>query len=254
MHDAMDERPVLDRASFRHWSAQLYCSGVQEQRCAMPDGAREQSGHCYWQRMNAAGVWQPLTGCNTTGCSEADGLFGKRDRFNPEAFGAPGYRRLQRDAAAQCVHGKKILLLGDSTTRDTYYELLAAAGMPIWAFKRFDGQTAARWPNTSWAPATSKLGPGDAISSYAMDRGTQHLPKRLLAKGLPTRRVLRGRRLMQRERGTQGTVCMRERPLVWQWGSLARRHKGSISVPDGRRSQSGMAAEEAAEVAGSGTF
>ena len=145
------QRDKPPSVSFRHFSEQLYCSGAVERLCALPDGTRELAGYCYWRNAGGRNVTSML------------------DEFDPEAAGAAGYRRFGPSDAAKCVAGRRMLLLGDSTTRDTYYELAATIGRPIWSKKVQPG-----WPESSWspnAPATSSL----AYDASGMCNGNEDL-------------------------------------------------------------------------------
>ena len=147
------------RSAFQKFSEQLYCAGAMEHACVLPNGTRTPPGVCYWRS----------TGSN--GTIQAPGK--PTDEWDPQGMGATGYRRLTQRAARQCAHGKRILLLGDSTTRDTFYELAAVIGRPIWqgASPRYDTHFAQYWPGQQWSPRAP------AITSGANDAsGTTTLP------------------------------------------------------------------------------
>ena len=141
--------------SFRHFSAQLYCAGAEEQRC--PDGAP--AGICYWHR--PAGYSQERHELNFVALKPADAnqSWDERsrrfptDRWDPVRSGSSGFRYFGREEAARCVQGKRIHLAGDSTTRDTFYEFAAVAGHPMFADQNFgvwqDGAYEPRSPFTS---------------------------------------------------------------------------------------------------------
>ena len=109
--------------AFGRWSEQLYCSGAMERACALPNGTRAEPGSCYWR--TRAGAPMPMLTNNRD-------LSDLLHVWDPESAGAPGYRRLGVEEARTCMRGKRLLMMGDSTTRDTFYELAAVAGWPIW--------------------------------------------------------------------------------------------------------------------------
>ena len=141
------------RRAFLNFSADLYCSGAQEQSCATPGGARSLPGKCHW--------WQPSTTVgrftpaweddNTNGdakrCMNATGhhCF-QSDRWVPTAA---GYRRFDAAASSRCMRGKRVLIVGDSTTRDTFHVLMAVAGQPIWQNRDLRGKV---WNDSAWQP------------------------------------------------------------------------------------------------------
>lgn len=123
--------------AFLRFSEQLYCAGAEERRCPLPNGGRTEAGSCYWRSTtNRTSLPRPT------------------DEWDPEEVGAGGYRRIRRSEANECAHGKRVLLLGDSTTRDTFYELSAVIGRPIWqwARPRDDRHFAQYWPEDQWSP------------------------------------------------------------------------------------------------------
>jgi len=112
-------------SNFEHFSTQLYCSGATEQLCRV-DGEAVASGQCYWRR---SPDWRATTldDVNVTNKPRFP-----RDRWDPrEATDAKGFHKYGPESAAACARGRRILVAGDSTTRDTFYELLAVVGHPI---------------------------------------------------------------------------------------------------------------------------
>jgi hypothetical protein len=114
-------------STFRHFAAQLYCSGAEEQRC--PDG--RQAGVCNWFRSGSQLI--PIVDADVNRSWSENSRRFSSDRWDPVRAGASGFRYFDRDAAASCVRGKRIHLAGDSTTRDTFYEFAAAAGHSMFA-------------------------------------------------------------------------------------------------------------------------
>lgn len=110
---------------FEDFSAQLYCAGASEQLCRV-NGAPVASGVCHWRLPAGASV--TVDDINTA----AGKLRMASDRWDPRTDGIPGeFRKYGPLAASECVRGRRLLIAGDSTTRDTFYELLAVAGHPI---------------------------------------------------------------------------------------------------------------------------
>ena len=205
------------RSAFIKFSEQLYCAGAVEHKCALPDGSRAPPGLCYWRS------------AVPNGTISAPGR--PTDEWDPQAMGAAGYRRLTHGAARQCAHGKRILLLGDSTTRDTYYELAAVIGRPIWqsATPRFDKHFEQYWPRKQWSPKAP------AVTSGAYDASGAPCSLRLpcgcpAARGRSAFAAIRDghmpsdhcvnegvcvRRHVQWQRVSEAAVCLREGPVVW---------------------------------------
>lgn len=111
-------------ASFRRFSDQLYCSAVAERQCVLPGSAvRQQPGECLW--------FDPSNKVLTF-----DEMFTKRDRgrwaadhWDASAVVGPSMRVFSRAAAAACVAGRHVLITGESTTRDLFYEFATLAGL-----------------------------------------------------------------------------------------------------------------------------
>ena len=113
-------------ASFHHFSNQLYCSGSEERLCVLPHAGalRQQPGECLWFTPDDRRV---------TSESMADRGQAARHHWDPVAGGAVLAAQFQRfntrQAIISCLRGKHILMTGESTTRDLFWELSAAAGL-----------------------------------------------------------------------------------------------------------------------------
>ena len=146
---------------FARFSSDLYCSGAQERMCATPGGAREHPGQCHWRR-RAGNVTSGID--NTTLFNTSMRFAVLDDEWAPDAS-TTGCRHFGRLEAARCTHGRRLLFLGDSTVRDTFYEALAVAGRPVWSWSKHlqsESSIAALWPASSWQPYTQ-------LSSMARD-------------------------------------------------------------------------------------
>lgn len=116
-------------AGFLRFATSSYCAGAVERRCLRPD--------CYW----ASGTWDP---------------------------GAPVHH-FSAAEASRCTQAQKVLFVGDSTARHTFYAYTAIAGHPLvptmkWRDGAFEPQ--GHWPmarrrapagsnrSSSWAPQT----------------------------------------------------------------------------------------------------
>ena len=66
-------------------------------------------------------------------------------RFQNERFdAAPHARHFGPAEAKQCLHGARVLVVGDSTSRDTFYELTTMGGMAMSVLRQ--------WPEGAWTP------------------------------------------------------------------------------------------------------
>ena len=137
--------------SFRHFAAQLYCAGAEAQACPNDEPA----GKCYWYKRSTGllsslmGGFEPVNtqiDVNKSAFWEQISRRMPSDRWDPLRANAKGFRYYGREAAAKCLRGRRIHVAGDSTTRDTFYELLAVAGHPIFGGDR------GRWPYGSYEP------------------------------------------------------------------------------------------------------
>lgn len=103
-------RTASHHSSYTQFMAQLYCSAAEEGRCSMPErGQHSVSGECYWQSNGARRRWQP------------------------PIYAVNNNVSMHPAAVAKCLARRRVLLLGDSMTRDTFYEILAELGRPIFA-------------------------------------------------------------------------------------------------------------------------
>ena len=121
-----------------------------ERACALPNGTRAEPGSCYWR--TRAGAPMPMLTNNRD-------LSDLLHVWDPESAGAPGYRRLGVEEARTCMRGKRLLMMGDSTTRDTFYELAAVAA-ELEAAR--SGAADGAWALATWAPA----GFADAVGGF----------------------------------------------------------------------------------------
>ena len=140
--------------SFSRWSDELYCAGALDQRCpALGDSVT--AGRCYWE---VPPTWRAATedDMNRTLHFQRWSM----DRFNPPAAGVGSYRHYSASEAASCARGKRLLIAGDSTTRDTYYALLAALGHPI--SKGYPSDPQRYWPEGQFDPHPLPTGAVDA--------------------------------------------------------------------------------------------
>ena len=134
-------------AAFSHseFATLLYCSAAQDSTCVDASLRRRTvRGFCYWQhRANStsSGAWQQVaalrpgsTGYVRPGSYALAAYDPERTRWEPPLMAE--HRTFRPAAAAACLGGKRLLLLGDSTTRDTFYVLLAALGRPVYSWLR----------------------------------------------------------------------------------------------------------------------
>ena len=158
--------------SFLRFASNLYCSGSEERLCALPDGNRAPPGHCFWFKPQGR-TWAPV--------STEDMELGQkprwpRDRWDPARAGAIPttlFPPPTLESASRCVRGKRVHVIGDSTTRDTFYELLASTGREVTK----DGSPADRrriWPTGAWEPSFPRSGGGDALGR-CMGHGKRHV-------------------------------------------------------------------------------
>ena len=144
------------------FSAQLYCSGAEEQRCAVQGGARRaEAGRCHWwRRSEADGTFSPLADDANSSTNK-----GQKDRWMPDFA---GFRRFGPAESGRCMRGKRLLIVGDSTTRDTFHVLLAVAGRSIWkevAMRRHV------WNESEWLPRMPLA--TRALDKYGICNGDQ---------------------------------------------------------------------------------
>lgn len=193
-------RPLPQSDAIAALNTQLYCSGVEEMKCALPNGARQLAGQCHWlmaPSSNASSRGSHWGSAETgrhgsahgtrgegTGNRDGSGDLGDsidlasdwrgvtadelrrhsgraprvRDWFAFQHFdptrSEPAFAHYRPASAGACLHGKRLLLLGDSTTRDTFYELLAVLGHAIFHWTPAKAMAALSFPSTSLAPPT----------------------------------------------------------------------------------------------------
>lgn len=153
---------------FADFSVQLYCSGVVKQLCALPDGARQLPGQCFWltpinesfasaSRPSTNNGWREVTADEVRNHSR----LGNREWFAEQYFdptpAVPSFVHYRPDSVARCMRGKRLLLLGDSTTRDTLYELLAVAGRPIFSWSSLYASPEAAFPRHAYSPYHARM-------------------------------------------------------------------------------------------------
>jgi hypothetical protein len=73
------------------------------------------------------------------------------DRWDPVAAHIPGFRYFDAKAAQSCVRGKRVMIAGDSTTRDTFYEFSLVAGHPMFPGQIYN-DVSRYWPPTQYEP------------------------------------------------------------------------------------------------------
>jgi hypothetical protein len=114
--------------SFKHFSEQLYCSGSEERACILPKlHLKTEPGECLWFKK-----------ADNTAVAHADMEETVRSRWASDhwdavragAVSADGFNRFDRGTASNCLRGKHVLILGESTTRDLFFEFTSTAGIP----------------------------------------------------------------------------------------------------------------------------
>ena len=117
---------VVGAMSFRHFSDQLYCSGSEERLCALPHSTtRTHPGECLWFTPEKKAV------------APADMVEAQRGRWSRDlwdavaagAISAENFHRFDRAATAKCLRDQHVLILGESTTRDLFFEFTTLAGI-----------------------------------------------------------------------------------------------------------------------------
>jgi hypothetical protein len=133
---------------FERLAAQLYCAGAMDQAC--PGG--KSAGQCNWLK---APSWTPVSAAEVSKDESVWARNAKRlasDRWDPRNAWGSDFRLFNPESAAKCVRGKRFLIAGDSTTRDTYYEFMAVAGNSIQAPLDSAGRFRATSPRQYWPP------------------------------------------------------------------------------------------------------
>jgi len=119
---------------FRHFADQLYCSG-SERRWCVPMAAAAASNHlahshpgeCYWHKTDGRLVTH----------DDMDQDKRPRHAWQSDVWDAAkaggvdvtAFPHVSKADATACVHGKHVLVLGESTTRDLYYEFAQTVGL-----------------------------------------------------------------------------------------------------------------------------
>ena len=105
------------------FSAQLFCSGAMEQRCNLGHNMTSTAGACLWYKQSGKSV-REVDMNRSISESHATTIVRRwpSDAWDPVAAGMPGFRYFGPKAAEACVRGKRVMIAGDSTTRDTFYE------------------------------------------------------------------------------------------------------------------------------------
>ena len=123
------------------FSDQLYCSGSELRQCVLPrSSVAEQPGECLWFTTDN----KPVTSADMLDVGEAT-----RHRWDAVAGGAvtaSSFSRFDsRGGILDCIRGKHLLMTGESTTRDLFWELSSAAGFKVdrsWCMNIPDKKTA----------------------------------------------------------------------------------------------------------------
>ena len=90
---------------------------------------------CHWQKQHAQHRWLPVEAADMNTTKRPTFMGHRWDPLQPHGprsgesgergeSGKSGFRYFGRDAASKCLQGKRVLVAGDSTTRDTFYELV----------------------------------------------------------------------------------------------------------------------------------
>ena len=95
-------------------------------------------------------------------------------QWRPELAGVPAFRQFRHDSAAACLRGRRILLLGDSQTRDTFLQLTTMVGTSLHWWARSTGKLdgpltpgppTTLWRDGEWAPRTRVATMGALLSA-----------------------------------------------------------------------------------------
>ncbi len=159
--------------STSHFATQMYCAGAEQQRC--PDGTA--AGSCMW----FTNAMRPVTArdMNRTDWDRVSRRLSS-DRWDPVRAHVQGFHYFDKAAAAACLAGKRIHVAGDSTTRDTFYELLAVGGHPIftggggvWNSKQYEPSS----PTTSGGKDVRGMCLGDFNKKWSCVRNERWTPQ-----------------------------------------------------------------------------
>ena len=137
--------------AFTRWSDNLYCSGASGQSCRLPNAREVPAGMCHWQKQHAQHRWLPVEEADMNVTNRAAFVGHRWDPLRPHGprrdesgeSDESGFRHFGRDEASRCLQGKRVLVAGDSTTRDTFYELVTVPpASPLWWVARLGRRTA----------------------------------------------------------------------------------------------------------------
>lgn len=128
--------------TFKQFSEHSYCAGSEERLCVLPGtGERVQPGSCFWYKSGLAGkklVTSDIDGLPKVYGNAADMDASQKSQWpkhhwDPVAAGAVTANSFRRSAQLRksCVENKHILVLGESTTRDLFFELAPAVGISV---------------------------------------------------------------------------------------------------------------------------
>ena len=110
--------------SFRHFLDQLYCSGSEERMCVLPGGGTAaQPGECLWFDSKK----NPVNAAHMANRPSWAG-----DKWDPvlgKAISPAHWKEFDGKAATSCVQQKHFYLVGESTTRDLYYNFADFVGI-----------------------------------------------------------------------------------------------------------------------------
>ena len=139
---------------FARWSDNLYCSGAVDQSCRLADGREMLKGQCYWHKHLARNQWQSVSEADMETAKRPTFVGHRWDPLQPQwpRSGESGFHYFGRDAASRCLQGKRVLVAGDSTTRDTFYELVTVAGHGGLIMRNLPNESAVYWPDRAYAP------------------------------------------------------------------------------------------------------
>ena len=125
----------------QRFTDQLYCSASELRQCVRPrSSVRENPGECLWFTTDN----RPVTSADMQ--DRAKAIRHRWDAIQAGAVSAASFQRFDnRNAIVSCLRGKHILMTGESTTRDLFWELSAAAGFKVdrsWCMNLPDKKTA----------------------------------------------------------------------------------------------------------------
>lgn len=146
--------------AFTRWSDNLYCSGASGQSCRLANGRDVLSGMCHWQKQHAQHRWLPVEEADMNTTKRPTFVGHRWDPLQPHGprsgesgeSDQSGFRYFGRDAASRCLQGKRVLVAGDSTTRDTFYELVTVAGHGGQIMRNLPNESRTYWHDGAYAP------------------------------------------------------------------------------------------------------